>query len=457
MKKRFLAKHALAVGTALGFIGLFPIGSGRASAAEETSVQAVSIGLDALWVMISAILVLFMQGGFILLESGSTRMKNAGHVAGKTIFTVGLCSLIYWAVGYGLIFGESGNLFIGWGDFFFNSQAADGLPPTVFFTFQLAFAAISLSIAWGGFAERAKLSVYLIFTVLFTAIVYPVIAHWIWGGGWLAEHGKQDFAGSTVVHLTGAMAALAGTILLRPRIGKFNKDGSPNEIKGHNQVYTTLGVLILWVGWFGFNAGSTLSVGDGFFGFVAMNTQLATGAGAVAALAVSWMWNGKADIPTLLNGTLAGLVAITASCAFVDPWAAIVIGLIAGAIVFFSAKMFEKWRIDDPIFALSVHGMAGIWGTLANGIFATSELAEKVGVGKGGLIATGSFDQLWVQIYGVIAAGGFAFAVSFLILFAIKNISGLRVHEEQEIVGLDLSEHGEYGYPEQMKHAQQNM
>lgn len=434
---------------------LFGIGWGLtipvpASAADGPSAEMLNTGMNALWVMLSAVLVLFMQAGFILLESGSTRMKNAGHIAGKTVFTIGLCSLVYWAVGYGLIFGSGGNGFIGWGDFFFNPQSADGLPPFVFFTFQFAFAAVALSIAWGGFAERAKLSVYVVFTVLFTAVIYPVVAHWIWGGGWLAEHGKQDFAGSTVVHLTGAMAALAATLLLKPRLGRFAGQGASGEMKGHNQVYTTLGVLILWIGWFGFNAGSTLAVDDGFFGYVAMNTQLGAGAGAIAALAISWIVNGKADIPTILNGTLAGLVAITASCAFVEPWAAVLIGLVAGVLVFYSAKLFDKLRIDDPIYALSVHGMAGIWGTLSNGIFATTELAAKVGVGTGGLLDTGSFHQLGVQAYGIAAAGAFAFLASYVLLYAIKQFSGLRVREEQEVIGLDLSEHGEYGYPEQM-------
>ncbi len=408
--------------------------------------------LNAIWMTLAAILVIFMQGGFILLESGSTRMKNAGHVAGKTIFTFGICTLVFWAVGWGLIYGGSGNAFIGWGDFFIDPYGQfDGATPLgTSFLFQLAFAGISLTIAWGGFAERGKLAAYLIFSVLFTALVYPIIAHWIWGGGWLSEHGKQDFAGSTVVHLTGAMAALAATILLKPRIGKFNKDGSANEIHGHNQVFTALGVLILWVGWFGFNAGSTLEVGDGFFGYVAFNTQLAAGAGAIAALLIAWAVSGKADVPTMLNGALAGLVAITASCAFVTPWASVVIGIIAGIIVVYSMKMFEKLKIDDPIYALSVHGVAGVWGTISTGFFATDTLAS---VGKKGLFYGGGFEQLGVQIMGVVTSGLFAFVVSFAILYVMKKTIGLRVTEEQEIIGLDLSEHGSYGYPEQMKNS----
>ncbi|QAY66399.1 ammonium transporter [Paenibacillus protaetiae] len=425
--------------------------------AEDPSGATLNMGLNSLWVMVAFVLVLLMQAGFILLETGSTRMKNAGHVAGKTIFTAGLAALIYWAVGYGISFG-GGNSFIGWGDFFYSPPFAagdgDAYPSSVYWLFQLAFAVVSLSIAWGGFAERAKLSSYLVFTIFFAGLIYPIIAHWIWGGGWLAEDGAQDFAGSTVVHLSGAIAAFAATVLLKPRIGKYNKDGSANEIQGHNQVFTALSVLLLWVGWFGFNAGSTVSVGDGFFGYVGFTTMLGAGAGAVAALLVSWAISGKADITATLNGTLAGLVAITASCAFVDPWAAVVIGAVAGILVVFSAKFFEKVKVDDPIYALSVHGVAGIWGTLANGIFATTELAEKVGIGQGGLIDTGNWKQLWVQFESVVVCGAFVMAASFLVLGVMKLIIGFRVTEEQEIVGLDLSEHGAYGYPEQMKKGQ---
>ncbi|WP_138753284.1 ammonium transporter [Paenibacillus sinopodophylli] len=451
-----IKKTMLALGI---FTLLFPV----MAFAEDPSAATLNMGLNSLWVMLAFILVLLMQGGFILLETGSTRMKNAGHVAGKTIFTTGLAALIYWAFGYGMAFGgDSGvNALFGWGDFFFNPSISaaegDSFPSTVFFLFQLAFAAVSLSIAWGGFAERAKLSSYIVFTVFFIAIIYPVVAHWIWGGGWLAEDGAQDFAGSTVVHLTGALAAFAATVLLKPRIGKFNKDGSANEILGHNQVFTALSVLLLWVGWFGFNAGSTVAIGDGFFGYVAFNTMLGAGAGGVAALLISWAVTGKADITTMLNGTLAGLVAITASCAFVDPWAAVVIGLVAGVLVFYSVKFFEKIKVDDPIYALSVHGAAGIWGTLANGIFATQLLADKVGVGTGGLIDTGSWKQLWVQFESVVVVGAFVLAASFLVLGVMKLIMGFRVTEEQEIIGLDLSEHGAYGYPEQMKKAGQNI
>ncbi|MDR7071525.1 Amt family ammonium transporter [Fictibacillus barbaricus] len=411
-------------------------------------MKEIMFSLNSVWLVLGAVLVILMQGGFILLEAGSTRMKNAGHIAGKTVFTFGMASIVFWAVGYGFIFGNSGNFFVGLSDFFYSGKQAEGMnySTSAYFLFQLAFAGISLTIAFGGFAERAKLTAYVVFSILFSAIVYPIIAHWIWGGGWLAEHGKQDFAGSTVVHLTGAAASLAATILLKPRIGKFNKNGTVNNIYGHNQVFTALGVLVLWVGWFGFNAGSTFVVDDGFFGFVALNTNLAAGAGAIAALIISWMVLGKSDITTILNGALAGLVAITASCAFVETWAAVVIGFVAGILVFYSVKLFDKLKIDDPIFALSVHGAAGIWGTLSNGLFATKELAA---VGKPGLFYGGGFHQLGVQAMGVAVCGLFAFVVSFAILYVMKKVmNGLRVTEEEEIIGLDVSEHGSYGYPE---------
>lgn len=406
--------------------------------------------MDNLWVMLGAILVFFMLGGFILLEAGSTRMKNAGHIAGKTIFTAGIGSLVFWAVGYGFVYGD-GNAFIGLSSFFYGDTtfSEEGLSPAVDFVFQMMFALVSLTIAFAGFAERAKLSAYVIFAILFSALIYPVVAHWIWGGGWLAEHGKQDFAGSTVVHLTGAMAALAATMILKPRIGKYNKDGSSNDLAGHNQVFTALGVLILWVGWFGFNAGSTFGVADAFFGFVSLNTQLAAGAGAVAALFISWAVTGKADVPTMLNGALAGLVAITASCGFVEPWAAVVIGIVGGLMVFYSMKLFDKAKIDDPIFALSVHGTVGVWGTLSNGLFAVPALSTDIDWGQAGLFYGGGFHQLGVQALGIAASGLYAFIVSFMILKTMDVVmGGIRVTEEEEIIGLDMSEHGSYGYPE---------
>ncbi|WP_054955436.1 ammonium transporter, partial [Paenibacillus dakarensis] len=363
MKKRLLG--SIMCISSIGALLAFPVSAFAEGEATNTQLQA---GLNSVFVFLAALLVFFMQAGFALLEAGSVRMKNAGHVAGKTMLTFGISVVAFWAMGFGLAFGN-GNSFFGLEGFFlsgdnmaasFNSLASYDVPTTIMFLFHLSFAAVSLAIACGGMAERAKLSVYIIFGVLFTIVIYPVVAHWVWGGGWLGNLGMQDFAGSTVVHLTGATAALVATVLLKPRLGKYNKDGKPNSIPGHNQVLSVLGVLIIWIGWFGFNPGSTISaLADGFFGFVALNTNIAAAAGALASLLVSWMVLGKGDIPSMLNGVLAAFVAITGACAFVEPWAAVVIGAVAGSITFFTAQWFERKGVDDPVYAFSVHGVAG--------------------------------------------------------------------------------------------------
>jgi Amt family ammonium transporter len=431
---------------------------------ERMNTETLFGWVDASYVFLSAILVIFMQAGFALLEAGSTRMKNAGHVAGKQIISFAIAGLFFWLVGFGITFGE-GNSMIGLSGWMLHTGAAGedkvfasltwaNVPLSLKFLFQMAFAAVSLAIAWGGFAERAKLSVYFVFGILFTTVIYPVIGHWVWGGGWLGTMGMQDFAGSTVVHLQGAVAALMATLLLGPRIGKFTKDGKPNLLPGHNQVYSVLGAIILWIGWFGFNAGSTMTVKDGFFGYVALTTNLATAAGAVAAMLVAWAVLGKADIPSMLNGVLAALVAITAACAYVEPWAAVVIGALAGIITFFTSLYFERKGIDDPIFAFSVHGIAGAWGTISTGLFASPRLVEQAGIGKAGLFYGGGFHQLYVQTIGVLGAAVYVAIVSFVILYILKVTIGLRVTPEEEITGLDLSEHGAYGYPEHLDSAE---
>lgn len=438
----------------------FPV---AAFAAEEgPSTAELQAGLNSTFVFIAFMLVFFMQAGFALLEAGSTRMKNAGHVAGRTVLTLGVAAISFWALGFGLGFGnDNGNGFMGLTGFFlsgtdaapsFDSLSGLDIPITIMFLFHFAFAAISLAIACGGMAERAKLSVYIIFGVLFSIIIYPIVAHWVWGGGWLTQMEMQDYAGSTVVHLTGATAALVATIMLKPRLGKYNKDGKPNIIPGHNQVYSILGVIILWFGWYGFNPGSAVSaMGDGFFGYVALTTTLAAASGAIAALLTSWAVFGKADIPSMLNGVLAALVAITGSCAFVAPWAAVVIGAVAGIVTFFTAQWVEKMRIDDPIYAFSVHGVAGMWGAVSTGLFATPALVDITGVGRPGLFYGGGFTQLGVQVLGVVGTFIFVVVITAVILGAIKAAVGIRVTEEEETMGLDLSEHGTYGYPEHMK------
>ncbi|WP_100488166.1 ammonium transporter [Sporolactobacillus pectinivorans] len=400
-----------------------------------------------LWVFIAAILVILMQSGFAFLEAGSLRSKNAGHITGKQIITLAIASLAYWAFGYGIAFGN-GNPFIGFSDFFLS-----GVPTgtdSVSFMFQLAFAAVSLAIAWGGFAERGKLPVYFIFGVIFVAFIYPVVGHWVWNaGGWLAKLGMQDFAGSTVVHLQGATAALVGTLLLGPRIGKFTNK-KPNAIPAHSIPYVYLGTFILWIGWFGFNAGSIAStVGQPeFYGYVALTTNLAAAAGALGALFTAMILSKKADVGAMCNGVLAALVAITASCAFVEPWGAIVIGAVAGSFTYWTSIFFENKGLDDPIYAFSVHGISGMIGTLSTGFLAAPALVKIVGVGQPGLFYGGGFHQLGVQALGVVSAFVFVAVTSLIVLGIIKATIGLRITPEEEKAGLDISEHGAYGYGE---------
>jgi ammonium transporter, Amt family len=421
------------------------------------------IAASTVWVVIAAVLVMFMQAGFAFLEAGLTRMKNVGHVAAKNILVLGIASIVYYLVGYGIAFGDGGNGLFGGSGFApsVDTLLAIGAEPFSWFgwipagagyLFQVVFAAVSLAIVWGAMAERTKLYVYFAFGVVFT-LIYSLVSHWIWHpDGWLFGLGMQDFAGSTVVHYQGALAALAGALLLGPRIGKFDHDGKPNAIPGHNMAYTTLGVIILWFGWFGFNPGSTLGVvtGDkvGYFAYVALTTNLAAAAGALGAVATSWIVIKKPDLSMMLNGVIAALVAITAASGFVAPWAAIVIGAAAGSIAVVGVLAVERIRIDDPIGAVAVHGMAGVWGTLATGIFAVPALASNLATGSGGLWYTGSFHQLGVQALGLVAVGAFTFSMSFGALWVMKRTFGIRVEPEVETAGLDVSEHGMWGYPE---------
>jgi Amt family ammonium transporter len=419
------------------------------------------IAASTIWVIVTAVLVMFMQAGFAFLEAGLTRMKNAGHVAGKNVLIFAVASLVYWAVGFGIAFGD-GNGIVGTAGFFpsVSELVSVGKAPFDWFAeipgaagylFEVVFAGVSLAIVWGAMAERAKLWVYFAFGIAFT-LVYSVTSHWIWSPhGWLFSRGMQDFAGSTVVHYQGALAALAGALILGPRIGKFGKDGRAHQIPGHNLPYAVLGTLILWFGWFGFNPGSTLSVdlgGFGFFGYVALTTNLAAAAGALGGLATAWVVLKRWDITMMLNGVLAALVAITAASGFVAPWAAVVIGLVSGLIAVVGVIWVERIGIDDPIGAVAVHGMSGVWGTLATGLFAVPMLAEKLGTGTGGLVYTGSFHQLGVQALGVGVVGVWTFGASFSLLWTMHKLWGIRVHEEAETVGLDAAEHGALAYPE---------
>ncbi|HEY3550774.1 MAG TPA: ammonium transporter [Gaiellaceae bacterium] len=420
------------------------------------------IAANTLWVVVAAVLVMFMQAGFAFLEAGLTRMKNAAHIAGKNVLVFGVASLVYWVVGFGLAFGN-GNGLLGMHGFAPSAGALlavgkapfaafAGIPSAAGWLFEVVFAGVSLAIVWGAMAERAKLWVYFAFGAVFT-VVYSLVSHWIWApGGWLQRFGMQDFAGSTVVHYQGALAALAGALLLGPRIGKFGHDGRANAIPGHNMPYAVLGTLILWFGWFGFNPGSTLGVATGghvgFFGYVALTTNLAAAAGGIGGICVAWLVLRKPDVSMMLNGVLAALVAVTAACGFVAPWAAVVIGFVAAAVAVVAVPLVERLGIDDPIGAVAVHGLAGVWGTLATGLLAAPALAATVGVGHGGLLYTGSPHQLEVQALGLAAVGVFTFAASYGSLWALNRLWGIRVEEHVETAGLDVAEHGMWGYPE---------
>src|SRR5215207_3045286 len=392
------------------------------------STKELAIATSTVWVVIAAVLVMFMQAGFAFLEAGLTRMKNVGHIAAKNVLVLALASIVYYLVGFGLAFGDGGNGLVGGSGFLPSVETllAIGAEPFSWFSaipasgaymFQVVFAGVSLAIVWGAMAERTKLWVYFAFGVVFV-LIYSVVSHWIWhSDGWLFALGMQDFAGSTVVHYQGALAALAGALLLGPRLGRFGTDGRAHPIPGHNMPYAVLGTIILWFGWFGFNPGSTLGVvsGDriGYFGYVALTTNLAAAAGALGGIFTAWLVLKRPDISMMLNGVIAALVAVTAASGFVAPWAAVVIGLVAGAIAVVGVLFVERIRIDDPIGAVAVHGCAGVWGTLATGIFAVPALAENLATGTGGLWYTGSFDQLGTQALGLLAVGGFTFTLSF--------------------------------------------
>jgi ammonium transporter, Amt family len=421
----------------------------------------LGIAASTLWVVLAAVLVMFMQAGFAFLEAGLTRMKNVGHIAAKNVLTFAIASVVFYVVGFGLAFGDGGNGLVGGSGFMPSAEELiavgrapfswfASLPGAAAYLFQAVFCGVSLAIVWGAMAERTKLWVYFAFSVVYT-LIYSVAAHWIWGAnGWLASLGMQDFAGSTVVHYQGALAGLAGALLLGPRIGKFT-DGKPNAIPGHNMAFVTLGVLILWFGWFGFNPGSTLGVDFpevGFFAYVALNTNIAAAGGVLGAVVTSWLVIKKPDLSMMLNGAIGALVAITAACAFVAPWAALVIGVVAGGIVVYGVLLVERLRIDDPIGALAAHGMAGVWGTLALGFLAAPALAEKIGIGSGGLLYGGGLHQLGIQALGLLAVGAFTFAASFGVLWTFRALWGIRVEPEVETAGLDVSEHGMWGYPE---------
>jgi len=405
-------------------------------ASNADSISAVQTHLDYVWTLVAAALVFFMQAGFAMVETGFTRAKCAINIMMKNLMDFAMGSLFFWAVGFGLMFGATKTGWFGTTGFFLSDFKIGGDPWVLaFWMFQCVFAATAATIVSGAMAERTKFTGYLIYSAVLCAFIYPIFGSWAWGSllngnGWLEAKGFIDFAGSTVVHSIGGWAALAGAIVLGPRIGKYSKDGKIKAIPGHNIPLAALGVFILWFGWFGFNPGST-TAGTTDIAMIFVNTNLAAAAGAVAAMLTSWFIFKKPEIGMSLNGALAGLVGITAGCANVSPTSSILIGLIAGVLVVLSVMFFDRIKIDDPVGAVSVHGVCGAWGTLAAGLF-NMEGATAAIVG--------------VQIQGIIAAFIWSFGVAFILFKLIDMTIGLRVTEEEEMIGVDISEHGGHAY-----------
>ena len=426
--------------------------------------SSMSVGVDTVWVLFTAFLVFFMNLGFAMVESGLCRAKNTVNILAKNFIVFAIASVSFWFIGWGLMFGN-GNPFMGLEGLFFaggadNSPAIGeaykgvytalnwtGVPLWAKFFFQLVFAGTAATIVSGAVAERIKFHSFIFFSFILVGIMYPITGHWIWGGGFLQSLGMFDFAGSTVVHSVGGWSALAGVILLGSRTGKFRADGSVNPIFGHSMSMVTLGGLVLWFGWFGFNPGSTMAVGDGSaIAHIAVTTNTAAAMAILSSTLVSWLIQKKPDLSMIINGALAGLVAVTAPCAFVSVGSSAVIGLIAGVLVVFAVLMFDKLKLDDPVGALSVHLVNGVFGTLAVGLFAQDKIT---GTATGnGLFFGGGFKLLAAQAAGVVAVGVFTFIVAFAVWYVIKMVMGLRVSVEEEIAGLDLGEHGTKAYPD---------
>jgi Amt family ammonium transporter len=420
--------------------------------------------MDTMWTLVTAMLVFFMNLGFAMVESGLCRAKNCVNILAKNFIVFGVSSLAFLIIGWGLMFGNGNSLFGTEGVFFVGG--ADGSPASAEayagaysaiswatiplwakFFFQLVFAGTAATIVSGAVAERIKFMSFVVFSFVIVGLMYPVTGHWIWGGGWLASLGFWDFAGSTVVHSVGGWAALAGILLLGPRIGKYSKDGRVNPIPGHSMTSASLGVFVLWLGWFGFNPGSTMALDAKAIAHICVTTNTAAAAASISALITATVLLGKPDLSMILNGCLAGLVAITAPCAWVSVPSSLVIGLIAGFLVVVAVLFFDRMQIDDPVGALSVHLVNGVFGTLAVGLFADSAAAPVTGPANG-LFFGGGFTQLGVQLVGVIAAGAYTFGMAFIAWALIRAFMGIRVSAEEELEGLDVGEHGNSAYPD---------
>jgi len=440
VKKSF--KSRILLTTVLGAAGIFMFAHIPALA-DSAAEESISRGLDTVWVLFAAVLVFFMQAGFGMVEAGFIRAKNACNILTKNFLDFCMASFGYFLFGYAIMFGTDNGMIGMKGWFMMGAESGAPIPLFAFWLFQAAFCGAAATIVAGGMAERMKFPAYLIYSFVISAFIYPLVGHWIWGGGWLAQINFTDFAGSTVVHAVGGSAALIGTILLKPRIGKYGPDGRANAITGHNIPIASLGVFILWFGWFGFNAGSTLTVGNGdLIARIAINTNLAAALGGIFAMITVWAMFGKPDLSMAMNGALAGLVGITAPCAFVEPWAAIVIGAVSGVIVVLGVLLLDRLRIDDPVGAVPVHGMGGVWGTIAVGIFGR----ESLGLSHNGLFYGGGALQLGIQALGVITVALFIVATMGIVFKLIDLSIGLRVEREEELRGLDIGEHGMESY-----------
>lgn len=426
-------------------------------------IGGAKVAMDTMWTLIAGMLVFFMNLGFAMVESGLCRAKNAVTILAKNFIVFAASSIAFLLLGWGLMFGD-GNPFFGTEGLWFvggvdNSPAMGdaykgmyssinwaGVPLWTKFFFQLVFAGTAATIVSGAVAERIKFGAFYIFTFLMVGIIYPITGHWIWGGGWLAKLGLFDFAGSTVVHSVGGWAALAGIVVLGPRIGKYSKDGKNLPLPGHSMALATLGVFVLWFGWFGFNPGSTMAADAGAIGRIAVATNTAAAAAAIAASVTAWLLLGKPDLSMILNGALAGLVAITAPCAFVSIQSSLIIGLIAGFLVVVSVLFFDKIKIDDPVGATSVHLVCGVFGTLCVGLFAQDQFTPNT-TGNG-LFYGGGAGLLMAQLAGVIGVGAFVFSVSLVFWKIIAATLGIRVSADEEMEGLDIGEHGNVAYPD---------
>ncbi|HWQ70038.1 MAG TPA: ammonium transporter [Patescibacteria group bacterium] len=427
------------------------------------AIKDYKISVDTLWVMITAFLVFFMNLGFGMVESGLCRAKNTVNILSKNFIVFAISSLAFYAIGWGLMFGD-GNALVGLKGLWFvggadNSPAMGdayqgvysainwtGVPIWAKFFFQLVFAGTAATIVSGAVAERIKFHSFMVFTFVIAGVIYPVVGHWIWGGGWLQKLGMWDFAGSTVVHSVGGWAALAGILLLGPRIGKYTKDGKVNPIPGHSMTAATIGAFVLWFGWFGFNPGSTMAASWNDISRIAVTTNSAAAAAAFSATLAAWLLIGKPDLSMTLNGCLAGLVAITAPCAYVSVGSSVIIGLIAGVVVVGAVLMFDNLKIDDPVGATSVHLACGTMGTLFVGLFAQDSIMPKT-TGDG-LFFGGGLTLLKAQAIGVLSVGLFTFTISLAAWAVIKMVMGMRVSPEEELEGLDYGEHGMLAYPD---------